>query len=344
MLPTESIAITRSGRRCGSRPGHEHPRRAVTILGALACLLLWQATSLPRARAQETDQPAGQETDQAGQATDRVLVIPLESTVPDAQADIVLAFNLALAQLIEQDATTKVTVAQTSLDDTMAVVGCSERSASCLTRVAEALAVDYIVYGSAAPGDTPDTFAITLVVARRDGAVPPVEHSFPVQSAEVTTAESAFAGAAPAGFLRATAATDPAENAAPAGGSSGDRSLTFDLDRVEQTSWIVTGTGGALFGAGVVFWLLASSSQSDVNNHPLDSAADFDRLVELEDRTRNRATIGNALVVTGAVTAVVGAVLAVRQGLVREQPASITVAPMVTGTSVGLTLVLGWPR
>ncbi len=296
----------------------------------LACLLLWQSTSLPLARAQ---------------AADRVLVIPLESTVPDAQADIVLAFNLALAQLIEQDATTKVTVAQTSLEDTMAIVGCSERSASCLTRVAEALEVDYIVFGSAAPGDTADTFAITLVVARRDGAAAPVEHSFSVQSAEVTTAESAFAGSAPAGFLRASAPTSPGESPAPAAGpSAGDRSYTFDLDRVERTSWIVTGTGGALFGAGVVFWLLASSSQGDVNNHPLDSVADFDRLVELEDRTRNRATIGNALVVTGAVTAVVGAVLAVRQGLVRERPASITVTPMVTGTSVALTLVLGWPR
>jgi hypothetical protein len=319
----------------GSRPGHEPSRRAFTTIGALATVLLWQATSLPLARAQEADQE-----------TDRVLVIPLESTVPDAQADIVLAFNLALAQLIEQDATTKVTVAQTSLEDTMAIVGCSERSASCLTRVAEALEVDYIVFGSAAPGDAPDAFAITLVVARRDGAATPVEHRFSVQSAEVATAESAFAGSAPAGFLRAATATEPAQGAAPAAGgssSAGDR-YSFDLDRVEQTSWVVTGTGGALVGVGVVFWLLASSGQSDVNNHPLDSVADFDRLVELEDRTRNRATIGNALVVTGAVTAVVGAVLAVRQGLVREQPASVTVAPMVTGTSVGLTLVLDWPR
>jgi hypothetical protein len=330
VLLNESIAITRSGRRCESRPGHERSRRAITIMGALACVLLWQSTSLPLARAQ---------------ATDRVLVIPLESTVPDAQADIVLAFNLALAQLIEQDATTKVTVAQTSLDDTMAIVGCSERSASCLTRVAEALEVDYIVFGSAAPGDAPDTFAITLVVARRDGAAPPVEHSFSVQSGEVATAESAFAGSAPAGLLHSSAATGPTESVAPAAGGSSsakDRSYTFNLDRVEQTSWIVTGAGGALLGTGVVFWLLASSSQSDVNKHPLDNVADFDRLVELEDRTQNRATIGNALVVTGAVTAVVGVVLAVRQGLVREP--SVTVTPMVTGTSVGLTLVLGWPR
>lgn len=297
----------------------------------LAGALLWQSLDLPSARAQ---------------AEDRVLAIPLESTVPDAQADIVLAFNLALAQLIEQDGATKVTVAQTSLEDTMAIVGCSERSAACLTRVAEALEVDYIVFGSAAPGGTPDTFAITLVVAGRSGEAAPVEHRFAVQAAGVQAAESAFAASAPAGFLRATEASGQEEPAAPAvtaPGSARDRSLTFDLDRVERQSWIITGAGGALLGAGVVFWLLASSSQSDVNGHAVDSAADFDRLVELEDRTRNRATIGNVLAITGTVTAAIGAVLAVRQGLVRE-PASITVTPMATGDSVGITLSIGWPR
>lgn len=342
MLLTNLNLIARSGRRCGSRPGHERSRRASSILGALACFLAWQSIS-PPALAQQTGQPDQATAQATAQATDRVLVIPLESTVPDAQADIVLAFNLALAQQIEQDATTKVTVAQTSLEDTMAIVGCSERSASCLTRVAQALEVDYIVYGSAAPGDTPDTFAVTVVVARRSGDVAPVEHRFSVQVAEVQAAESAFAAAAPAGFLRATEAIDQAQPAPAAAPGSGNRSLTFDLDRVEQTSWVVTGTGGALVGVGVVFWLLASSSQSDVNDHAVDSPADFDRLVELEDRTSNRAVIGNVLVVAGTVTAVVGAVLAVRQGLVREEPA-ITVTPMATGDSVGISLSIGWPR
>lgn len=339
MLLTNFSLVARSGRRCGSRPGHERSRRAFSILGALACFLSWQTIS-PPALAQQTGQP-----EQAtAQATDRVLVIPLESTVPDAQADIVLAFNLALAQQIEQDTTTKVTVAQTSLEDTMAIVGCSERSASCLTRVAQALEVDYIVYGSAAPGDTPDTFAVTVVVARRSGDVAPVEHRFSVQVAEVQAAESAFAAAAPAGFLRATEGIEQGQAAPRASApGSGNRSLTFDLDRVEQTSWVVTGTGGAFIGVGVVFWLLASSSQSDVNDHPVDSPADFERLAELEDRTGNRATIGNVLVLTGTVTAVVGAVLAVRQGLVREEPA-ITVTPMATGDSVGISLSIGWPR
>jgi hypothetical protein len=293
-------------------------------------LLIGQSIDLSSARAQTTD---------------RVLVIPLESTVPDAQADIVLAFNLALARVIEQDTTTKVTVAQTSLEDTMAIVGCSERSASCLSRVAKALEVDYIVYGSAAPGNTQDSFAITLVVAGRSRETPPVEHRFRVEAADAQTAEGTFTAAAPAGFLRASQPTTQDEPTAPdAPSSTGDRSLTFDLDRVEQSSWIVAGSGGVLLGTGMVFWLLASSSQSEINDHPVDSVADFDRLAELEDRAGNRATIGNVLAVTGTAALVVGAVLAVRQGLVREEPGSITVTPTATGDSVGITLSIGWPR
>jgi hypothetical protein len=333
VLPTNLSTIARSGCRCGSRAGRERSRRAFSILGVLACFLLWQSFDQPRARAQEADP---------------VLVIPLESTVPDAQADMVLSFNLALARLIEQDPSAKVTVAQTSLEDTMAIVGCSERSASCLTRVARALEVDYIVYGSAAPGDAPGTFEVTVVVARRGREQPPVEHRFTVQSTEPATAESAFTEAAPAGILRKTEATSntreqPVAPPAAAPSSAGNRSLTFDLDRVEQSSWIVAGTGGALFGAGVVFWLLASSSQGEINSHTVDTVADFDRLVELEDRTRNRATIGNVLVITGTGVAITGIVLAVRQGLVREESA-ITVTPTASGDSVGISLSIDWPR
>ena len=93
---------------------------------------------------------------------------------------------------------------------------------------------------------------------------------------------------------------------------------------------------------GVVFWLLASSSQSDVDSLVIDDVDDLERLVALEDRTRKRATMGNVLAVTGAVTAAVGAMLAVHQGLVRKQPARIDVAPMATDGGVGVTLTIGW--
>jgi hypothetical protein len=296
------------------------------------------------------------------QVDGRVLVVPLDSSVPAAKADIVQAFNLALASSLQREAK-EVTVAQTSLDDTMAIVGCSERSASCLSRVAEALGVDYIVFGSVAPSGQPDTFEITLVVAQREGDDPPSENRFSVQAALATEVPDAFAGAAPPSVLSpgAPAASpepvEPPESAEPpqpvapaapvAGVSSpgqADGNLVFDAQRVEQSSWIVAGTGGAALSIGVVFWLLASSSQSDVDSLEVGDVADLERLVALEERTRTRANIGNALVLTGTLTAAVGVFLGARQGLVRKQPAGIGVAPMATETSVGITLTIDWPQ
>jgi hypothetical protein len=274
------------------------------------------------------------------QANGRVLVVPLDSTVPDAQVDIVLAFNLALAGSLQREAET-VTVAQTSLDDTMAIVGCSERSTPCLSRVAEALEVDYIVFGSVAPSDERDTFEITLVVARREGDDQPSEDRFLVRAAVATEAERAFAEAAPPRLLAPRApSTDPS---APLAGEAGG-GHTFDFDRVERSSWIVAGTGGAVFSMGIVFWLLASSSQSDIDSLEVGSVADLERLVALEERTQTRANIGNTLVLTGTLTAAVGAVLAIRQGRVRKQPARIDIAPMASETSVGITLTIDWPQ
>jgi hypothetical protein len=293
------------------------------------------------------------------QVEGRVLVVPLDSSVPAARADIVQAFNLALASSLQREAKT-VTIGQTSIDDTMAIVGCSERSQSCLSRVAEALAVDYIVFGSVAPSGQPDTYEITIRVARREGDDPPSEERFSVQATLATEVPDAFAGAAPPRLLlsgaqatsqepaQTPAQPEPAEPAAPGAGPAGpDQAgggLTFDAQRVEQSSWIIAGTGGAVLSMGIVFWLLASSSQSDVDSLEVDSVADLERLVELEDRTRTRANIGNALVLTGTLTAAVGVFLGARQGLVRKQPTGIDVAPMATDTSVGITLTIDWPQ
>jgi hypothetical protein len=285
------------------------------------------------------------------QADGQVLVIPLDSSVPDAKADIVQAFNLALTDSLKREAST-VRVAQTSIDDTMAIVGCSERSASCLSRVAEALGVDFIVFGSVAPSEQPDTFEITIMVARREGDDQPSEDRFSVRAGVGTEAQDAFAGAAPPSLLapRAPSATPGlAEPAAPVPGGASPReaggSLVFDVQRVEQSSWIVAGTGGAVLSMGIVFWLLASSSQSDVDSLEVGSVADLERLVALEERTRNRANLGNALMLTGTLTAAVGVVLGARQGLVRkQQPARIDVTPMATETSVGITLTIDWPQ
>lgn len=318
---TRLTALARHDRGRGSRSGRARLRRGLAVICILAGLILPYWIHPPAAHAQDEG---------------RVLVVPLDSTVPDAQAGIVLAFNLALAESLQREAE-MVTVAQTSLGDTMAIIGCSERSAPCLSRVAEALAVDYIVYGSVAQSAQPDTFEVTLVVARREADSQPSEDRFMVRAAAASEAERAFAEAAPRTLL----APRTASSARPIDGAEG--SHAFDVNRVERSSWIVAGAGGAAFSMGIVFWLLASSSQSDVNAIEVGSSADLERLIALEERTQTRANIGNVLVIAGTATAAVGAVMAVRQGLVRTQPARIDVAPMATESSVGITLTIDWP-
>jgi hypothetical protein len=292
-------------------------------MALLACLLLGHVLHPPAAHAQ---------------GKGRVLVVPLESTAPDAQAEIVRAFDKALAHALQREAAT-VTVAQTSLSDAMAIVGCSERSAPCLSRVAEALAVDYIVFGAVTPADRPETFEVTLVVARRNDDEQPSEDRFLVRATVAAEAERAFAETTPSSLLAPR--TPPMAQVSPRPGGS-DGGQGFDFARVDRSSWIVTGTGGALLSMGIVFWLLASSSQSDVDSLEIGSVADLERLVALEERTATRAGVGNALVLTGTMTAAVGIVMAVRQGLERKQPAGIDLAPTATATSVGITLTIDW--
>ncbi|ACY19302.1 hypothetical protein [Haliangium ochraceum] len=288
------------------------------------------------------------------QADAKVLVIPLESALPPEQTDIVLAFNLAFSNAVEDEAA-DVTVAQASLDDTLGVIGCTERSPSCLARAARTMGVGRIVFGRVSAGSEPDSYEVVLQVSGRD-ETPPQRYAFTVRASEVGEAEDAFAEAAPSRLLQPPAEEGGSEGAEPGGSASGEGATgepggeaveagqgggAFDFQRIDSTPVIVAGAGAALVGLGATFWLLASSSQSDVNRAAVDSASDLEALRDLEARTESRAQIGNALVLTGAITAGVGVFLAVRQGMSGE-PQSVQIAPTATESSLGL--MLRWTR
>ncbi|WP_428264950.1 hypothetical protein [Haliangium sp.] len=327
------------GNRRGRLAGHRARRRVTSPLTGI--LLAVGALASPA------------HADEVG----RVLVIPLESQLGPDRADIGLGFNLALAQVSAGEGA-EVTVAQASLEDTMAVVGCTERSPECLAQVATALEVDHIVYGRIAPGQAPDTYEISLVVTSADPDAPQLEHRFLVHAADASNAEPAFVEATPSGFLERpspfrSSAPEPrpsASDSAPpptrgnpsVGDTEAGSRYRFELDRVHQSSWIVTGAGGAMFGLGVVFWALASSAQSDVDAQPVDSIADLERLADLEDTARSRATTGNILALVGLATTAIGMTLAIRQGLVEtpaEDDAAMTVAPLSGG---GAMVLMRW--
>ncbi len=291
------------------------------------------------------------------------LVIPLTGDVPPAQADIVLGFNLALAELSGHSGA-EVTVAQTNLDDTMAAVGCVERSSSCLAQVATALDVERIVYGEVRVAG-PHTYDITLTVARADPGQPLVEHRFVVRVQDPLQAEAAFTNAAPDELLDARPAAATANPDATGSGDGGpngatdpqsgrDIAYSYDVDRVHHSTWIVVGAGAATATMGTIFWLLARNGQQDIDSFTVANPDDLSRLRALEDRTQTRATIGNVLVSVGLVTLAVGAALGYAQARVAiaepddagaldaDGALTFTVTPLVSPRSAGATLLVRW--
>lgn len=272
-------------------------------------------------------------------------MIPLSDDDTVVPAGIVSAFDTALVAALAAEAS-EVTAARSSLDDTLAVVGCTERTDACMARVAQTLSVDRIVFGQVSGSGHANVYEVLVQIATDEESAP-LEHRFQVRAVELADAESAFAMASPAWWLKSPPALAEQVSMKPAAAAeaspAGDETIgqTFDPELVESSTWVLAGTGGALLSAGVVFWLLASSAESDVAEAPVATAADLERLVDLEARARTRAGLGNALVVAGGLLGGVAVFMGLRQGLTEDSP-ELGIAPMGSGDSLGLTL--RWTR
>lgn len=133
---------------------------------------------------------------------DRVLIVPLSGHASEIPAAVPGRFTRALVRMHEARGA-DVTVAQASLEDTLAIVGCSAQSASCLDQAAAVLEADRIVFGRVEAGDETGTWKVFVTVAIRGEQ--PVEHWFPVAAASADEAEDAFAAQAGPVFGRARA-------------------------------------------------------------------------------------------------------------------------------------------
>lgn len=133
---------------------------------------------------------------------DRVLIVPLSGHSSEIPAAVPGRFTRVLVRMHEARGA-DVTVAQASLEDTLAIVGCSARSASCLDQAAAVLEVDRIVFGRVEAGDETGSWKVFVTVAIRGEE--PVDHRFPVAAANADEAEDAFAAQARSVFGRARA-------------------------------------------------------------------------------------------------------------------------------------------
>jgi hypothetical protein len=109
--------------------------------------------------------------------------------------------------------------------------------------------------------------------------------------------------------------------------------------RLEMAGFI---GGGAMMLLGVVLWAGASSTQSDINNAPTQSATDLKHLRDLESRADGYATWGNLFFVGGAIVGGVATFYYIRdrrRGNTSAQHALLT--PAVFDHGGGLALSFG---
>jgi hypothetical protein len=100
------------------------------------------------------------------------------------------------------------------------------------------------------------------------------------------------------------------------------------------------GGGGAVV-LGVLLWSAASSTQHDIDNAPVRTQKDLADLRDLESRGDAQATVGNVLVITGAVVGGVATYFFLRDR--RAATATAHLAPAVMPHGAGVVLSFGGP-
>lgn len=290
----------------------------------------------------------------------RVLVFPLAGAVPGHGAAALDRLTRVIARSAGL-AGAEVTIGGASFDDTAALVGCGAPDAACLSQVATSLRVDELVVGTVQAADA-GSATVTLRFFR-DGAV--TEHVFTLPAGDLDTMVQRLAREAPAIFVGSSeppppppeadptpappfpSAPPPPVNPAPPAvtpdpeprGTAGPRGFA----RVGATWWVVAAAGVGLAGAGGWLLLEASALQDEVDAAPTRTAADLDRLVELEDEGERYTILGNGLLIAGGAAVAVGGAMILYRGLAaeRERPAfSVTPMPLRGGGALVLELPL----
>ena len=274
---------------------------------------------------------------QAEDLDPRVLILPVEGDAPRSLGDLGSAVADAMARGAAR-ITPTVARATASLADTAVIVGCEPEEGACLDAVAAALNVDQLLIATMAPSGEDATVDVTALTREAE----PVRRSFTIRVAsrdadlaaiEEATPEMLEAGEARKREPKIIEVVKPPQDPEP------DPVPPPPEGRRSVTPLVIAGAGGALVVAGGVFWGLAASTQGQIDDAPTDSAADLDRLVTLEDQARQRALIGNVLVIGGAVVAAAGATWYL---LDRRRERPVHAAPLVVPGGGGVAIGGTW--
>lgn len=292
-----------------SRSRRSHPARALAFVTALALL------------------------GAASPAAAKVLVLTFRG--PNAaKLQAAVASSLAAAG---RDASPS----DTSFEDAAILLGCDPTTEACAAEVLSTLSVEEVVYGAANKSGEVVLVRVVAGQPRRTSTVR-IDGEQPLEAAlepgvRELYADEATPVAPPAPAPAPESAVPPPAAGPPAGSWSTDAPTASSSKRWALVLWGGAGTAAL---AGMGFWLHASSLRDDLDSSPDETAADRQRLDDLQSRAETSATLGNVLVVTSAGLAGAGAYFWIKHRRLRRDGA-ISVLPVLRPDGAGLVLTMG---
>ncbi len=162
-------------------------------------------------------------------------------------------------------------------------------------------------------------------------APPPTPTTQPLPGPEMTASDG----------LQPTPSGDSSSAAVTSVPAPTSQSDAAPVDRSKQKVGLVA--GGALVVLSVVLWSTAASTQSDIDNAPTSTPADFAALRALESEADGQAGLGNLFFVAGVVVGGISGYYYWKKGRqARTQTARVT--PTVFPNGAGIVLSFGGAR
>lgn len=283
----------------------------------------------------------------------KILVLKSEGRTDAATRTKIDAAIIKLAKTTDA----QVSPGDITMTDAATAVGCAPETTACRDEILSMLAVDELVYANVAlkPGGTE---VIAYRVAR--GGISKDAKSM-IQKGE--PAEK-LDGLAPLFFATTTATLPPATSTEPLPPTSEPAPTTAPaalppptaepapisnaypppmvIDTPPRSPLPLVGaiTGGAFVLIGFMCWGKAGSLQSEIDDAPSQTVADFDAITELERQADSYAGVGNLLFLGGAILGGISAYYLIKN---KRKRASTTaqISPALFDHGAGVVLTIG---
>jgi len=242
---------------------------------------------------------------------DSTQVFPLAANgVPQARAE---SLTRSLASAIHAD------VATVPIEDAAGLLECDIAATPCLDAVAKSVSATRLVYGVVSRGGASTKVTLTRFEGgsreQRDfELVSPTDEAL---GQELVRASAEWFGITPPPAPPPTE-TPPAREVPPPSGDVRSGSI-------KGTTWLLLGTGLVVAGVGTGFLVSSNNIENDVAAAPRETVADFQHLVELEDKGTLHRRLGQGFAIGGtAIVAIaVWRMLVDRSRVVRVEPAPV---------------------